>query len=431
MDIFDKNTQPFVTLGDRHYIPKLKRIDGAVNKLIDEFVSAQGVENNILSSIETMLTTAIEDRISFGEGLYGDYDHPVLTIGIGEPVLPAGLSGDFLVLGSRPTNQTVEVVAGVLPVLSTMFNLTTGEAETIYQRYRILNSSNEEMISFCGFAIDGDYMICGEVEDFGSGRNIAISPYNADEGIRLEASWISNDTIKDGVGINLIDVGLNYVVLGVVMIKPGKFAILTSYAGQIDEYIVKVVTYTSPTVFTVDNIICSISAAGVSDCLFNSPAIRIAVDIDTFELAVSIDIQNQTSFQDGSIIFTIDTESNAVTDFSVGLSSTSRAPLGGLASINERCFEMELMSYYYRTCSASFGGIKLASSTQSYGGKIEYKEYTSRSITGFGYAEYADLSEVITILSSVVLPAKFATIGYPFDSPENSCTFGALSGYII
>jgi hypothetical protein len=344
---------------------------------------------------------------------------------------PVLLTGDLWVIGRWNTNSGATAIAeGHLPGIAPLYNFDTGEIETIYQRYKILNSGSAEMTNFCVLAIDGDYAICGELLEFGSGQNIAITPYNYDEDIDLATPWAAY-ALTDGVGLNLIPVGTGYIVKDVAMIKPGKFVIVTAYSGaNITSYNVKIVTYTSPLDFTIDTIACDLATLGVTGCRYGGGYTKVAVDIDTLEIAITLNIINTTTAVQGAVVVTIDSETATITDSLIDLDSKDFSPLAGLSAITERCFQLDFSDFFYKACTASFGGINVVRSTNNYGAVIEYKEYTSRTVDAVGVTQYASLSSLFNPSVPPLMATKLTAIGFTPTDGIFDPKFGGVGAFI-
>lgn len=434
MDIFDKNSEPFTPLiGDRQYIPKLKKVDYSLNKLIQEFVDIQnstsGSPVSLNAAIVNIFQNIIENKIVVsGSGIYKQVSGNSLTLST-SPIISESLIGEFRAIGHWDSySGDVAVSQGHLPAIAPIFNFDTGVIETIYQRYPIFDSTNTEVENFCLLAIDNDYAICGQLESFATGRLVAITPYNTDSQIDVTATWLTYK-MTDGNELNFIDVGAGYIVKNIVMIKPGKFLIVTSYeTPTLTTYNVKIVTYTTPLLFTVDTIACDIIAAGATGYTCDGDMMRVAIDIDTLEISVSIDIGD--TVDQGTAMFVIDGSNSTITSSSVDLNSSEFSPLSQLAAINERCFFLQLSDFYYKGCIASFGGIKIDYATNNYGTKIEYRQYTARTVDVNGGTTYSDLSALFEPLSSTLMAAKLTAIGFTPTDPSNFPIFGGVSGYI-
>lgn len=59
MQISDKNTNPFLSVGDFEYISKLQHIDTSLNKLIGEIIDAQAGDPNLLARLTVILNSAV------------------------------------------------------------------------------------------------------------------------------------------------------------------------------------------------------------------------------------------------------------------------------------------------------------------------------------------------------------------------------------
>lgn len=317
------------------------------------------------------------------------------------------------------------------PAAAPIYNIDSGIIEKIYQRYRIVESESEYE-DFVIMAIHGGFAICGEVSDFGTFNKIVVSPYHSDSTLQETPQWIASSTLELYTEIGSISIYSDFVVVNVVIIKPGKFALVTRLLNERTYYNVYIVEYTTILDGTANAVAIDLLDYGIDnvDFEFSTRCIRICVDPVTFEIGVSLQINEVATGIKGSLVVKVDTDALTVDPtFILDYDFGDVEPINIFTSPDETFLNFGQSSYYYRNTHLSFGGIKLGGYSDSYGALIEYQEYTSRTLTADEDLSitYVDIGEIINIDSGDKINAKLTALGL---NPTGDPIIGGVSAFI-
>lgn len=314
------------------------------------------------------------------------------------------------------------------------YDFATGEIEHIYQRYRICDSPLDvsEYPNFSMCAVDRNFAVCCEL----NGANIAITPYNVDEGLKVGPElWGADCTLIVDTDVSLIicNGADEYAIADVIVINPGRLLVskTKSNAGQ-TSWTFEIVSYSSPLINSTVFCVVDLVDLGYSDYFYRSSVQNsFAFNIVTKECTGSFPCysflgEDSTEF---TLFINFDPDTGDVLSHSMALLAEGASPLVEMSVINGDVFEFNLSSFYYGVTEASYGGYKIGYTTNSYGKLLEYKTYATRSLIDQA-TEYADLSANIQIETPPIMSTKLTALGFVVDDGEFWPRIGAIGIFI-
>ncbi len=364
--------------------------------------------------------------------------------------------GTLMISGRWSSYPVDQKLAGgdFLPGIMPAFNVHTGILETIYQRPKLMNSSNTvEYQGMYASLVIGDYIISSTMstfEDRAVAHFVAITPYLADEEILLQAPWQDTALIA-GVDYKLYDIGSDYIVQNVVRITDNLLVVVPMINSH-DEFgepiipdknyaMFGFINFTDELTGTIDLVEYSAEELGINadTVLSNYANTEVAVNMATGEFTALLTGTDLTTFDSVYCYIRIDTVTKQITETFV-TNEYSYDPTATViqSSLPETVADFPTSSLEYSSIECSYENVNAYG--DMYDTDLVSYAYTSRQIVDTVYMEYVDEVNPTLYILAELLGEKLASLGYSLPGvpgeyegdpgyPANYLPFQSRMGY--